>query len=48
MAAEWAVEAINARQQGLESPVHLHKAKPELVVRASTTRAPRAVRKIKA
>jgi DNA-binding LacI/PurR family transcriptional regulator len=48
MAAEWAVEAINARQQGLESPVHLHKAKPELVVRASTTHAPRAARKTKA
>ena len=48
MAAEWALEAIEAREQGAESPVHLHKALPELVVRASTAHPPRASRKNKA
>ena len=48
LAAQWAIEAIDARQQGSDGPVHFHKAPPELVVRASTSRAPRIAPKAKA
>lgn len=36
LAAQWAVEAIEERQKGLQNRVQLHKAQPELVVRKST------------
>ena len=39
LAAQWATQAIEAREQGKKHPVHLYKALPELVVRASTSRA---------
>jgi DNA-binding LacI/PurR family transcriptional regulator len=43
LASEWTLQAINAREQQTEKPVHLYKAPPELVVRMSTSRcaAPR-------
>lgn len=36
LAAQWSVQAIEARHQGQRSPLHLHYAIPELVVRRST------------
>ncbi len=45
MAAQWAIEAINAREQGTANPVHLSKAPPELVVRGTTTRPPTSGRR---
>ena len=36
LAAQWSVQAIEARDQGHRMPVHLHRAVPELVVRQST------------
>ena len=38
LAAQWAVQAIDAREKGSSNPVQLHRAQPELVVRASTSR----------
>jgi len=38
LASEWTLQAINAREQQPEKPVHLHKASPELIVRMSTSR----------
>ncbi|HEX4286973.1 MAG TPA: LacI family DNA-binding transcriptional regulator [Terracidiphilus sp.] len=40
LAAQWSVQAIEAREQGQKIPVHLHRAAPELVVRRSTAIAP--------
>ncbi len=40
LAAQWALEAIDAREQCAQSPVHLSKATPELVVRATTAPPP--------
>ena len=40
LAAEWTLQAINAREQQSEKPVQLYKAPPELVVRMSTARCP--------
>lgn len=37
LAAQWAVEAIDAREKGNSNPVKLHRAQPQLVVRASTS-----------
>jgi LacI family transcriptional regulator len=42
MAARWVLEAIEAREHGTESPLHLHKAPPELIVRGTTARPPAA------
>ncbi len=36
LAAQWNVQAIEASREGHRSPVHLHSAVPELVVRQST------------
>lgn len=36
LASEWTLQAINAREQEIDKPVHLYKAPPELVVRTST------------
>jgi DNA-binding LacI/PurR family transcriptional regulator len=36
LAAQWAVQAIEAREKGSQRPVQLHRAPPELVVRKST------------
>ncbi|HEX3891464.1 MAG TPA: LacI family DNA-binding transcriptional regulator [Terracidiphilus sp.] len=36
LAAQWSVQAIEALEQGHKSPVHLHRATPELVIRRST------------
>ena len=36
LAAQWSVQAIEARDLGHKAPVHLHRAIPELVVRRST------------
>lgn len=41
MAAQWALNAIDAREHGSETPVHLHKAPPELIVRATSSRPSR-------
>ena len=38
LSAQWAVQGIDAREQGKRSPARLHKALPELVVRKSTSR----------
>ncbi len=38
LAAQWAVQGIDSREQGKRSPARLHKALPELVVRKSTSR----------
>lgn len=38
LAARWAVQGIEAREQGKRNPARLHKALPELVVRMSTSR----------
>jgi DNA-binding LacI/PurR family transcriptional regulator len=37
LSAQWAVQGIDAREQGKRSPARLHKALPELVVRKSTS-----------
>lgn len=39
-ASQWTIQAIRARDQQRERPVHLYKAPPELVVRHSTANAP--------
>jgi DNA-binding LacI/PurR family transcriptional regulator len=44
MAAKWALEEIDAREQGTEGPVQLHKGMPELVARGTTGRPPKAGR----
>jgi DNA-binding LacI/PurR family transcriptional regulator len=36
LASEWTLQAINAREQQREKPLHLHNASPELIVRMST------------
>ena len=38
LAARWAVQGIEAREQSKRSPARMHKALPELVVRNSTAR----------
>jgi DNA-binding LacI/PurR family transcriptional regulator len=40
LAAEWALEAIQKREHGIEKPPQLHRAPPELVVRKSTAPPP--------
>jgi DNA-binding LacI/PurR family transcriptional regulator len=37
LAAQWAVQAIDARERGNENRVQLHHAPPQLVIRASTS-----------
>lgn len=39
LAAQWSVQAIEAREHGLKGTVHVHKAIPELVIRKSTAAA---------
>jgi LacI family transcriptional regulator len=38
LAAQWAVQGIESREQGRRNPARLHQALPELVVRKSTAR----------
>ena len=44
LAAEWTLQAINAREQQKEKSVNLYNAPPELIVRMSTARCPTARR----
>jgi DNA-binding LacI/PurR family transcriptional regulator len=45
LAAQWALEAIEARDQGVENRVQLHKATPKLVARMSTSPPAGKIRK---
>jgi DNA-binding LacI/PurR family transcriptional regulator len=47
LASEWVLRTIHAREKGLEKTPELHKAMPELVVRMSTGRPARRIRKEK-
>jgi LacI family transcriptional regulator len=40
-AVEWALQALEAREKGIEIAPQMHLAQPELVVRASSARPPR-------